>query len=64
MLIVPNTPENRTVQQAVASMAVEGMYFDREFLSEILKVANGEKTSEELRKEIIKKYTQQNNLTV
>lgn len=33
------------------------MYLDEEFLKELIKVANGEKTHEELRQEVIKKYT-------
>ena len=38
-------------------MAVEGMYLDGEFINEMLKVANGEKTTEQLRQKILEKYT-------
>ena len=55
-MLVENTKENRNVQRAVATMAVEGMYFDESFIQEIIKVSNGEKTSEELRQEIIRKH--------
>lgn len=44
---------NRNV---VATMAIENMYFDKSFLNQIIKVDKGEKTTEELRREIIKKY--------
>lgn len=36
-------------------MAIENMYLDEAFVKEMLKVANGEKTSEELRQEVIRK---------
>jgi hypothetical protein len=55
-MIVENTKQNREVAQAVSSMAIEDMYISSKFVSELLKVANGEKSSEELRQEVIKKY--------
>lgn len=55
-MLVPNTAENRSVRNVVATMAVENMHFSEEFVTELLKVANGEKTSEELRQEVIKRY--------
>lgn len=55
-MIVQNTDENKKLAQAVASMAIEDMYFNKEFVDELVKVANGEKTSEELRQEVIKEY--------
>ena len=58
-MIVENTKATRSVQQAVATMAISGMYFDKEFIEEMIKVANGEKTTEELRQEIIDKYKQE-----
>ena len=56
MVKVKNTKENRTVRNAVASLAISNMYFDEKLINELLMVANGQKTSEELRSEIIKKY--------
>jgi hypothetical protein len=56
-MMVDNTKSNRQLSQAVASMAMEEMYFNEEFIKELLKVSNGEKTTEELRQEIIKQYT-------
>ncbi len=37
-------------------MAIEDMYFSEDFLNEIVKISKGEKTYEELRQEVIKKY--------
>lgn len=55
-MLVENTKNNKTVINVVATMAIEEMYLSEEFVSELIKVANGEKTSEELRREVIKKY--------
>lgn len=56
-MIVENTKQNRQLAQVVASMAIEEMYLSKEFIEKLIKVANGEKTSEELRQEVIRKYT-------
>jgi len=37
-------------------MAIENMHLSKDFITELVKVANGEKTSEELRQEVIRKY--------
>lgn len=55
-MLVKNTKENRTVRNAAATMAISGMYADEEFIKELLKVANGERSSEDLRQEVIRKY--------
>lgn len=55
-MLVDNTRENREIKNVAATMAIEDMYFSKEFISEMIKVSKGEKTSEELRREIIKKY--------
>lgn len=55
-MLVENTKSTQTVRNVVATMAIEEMYLSEEFVSELIKVANGEKTSEELRQEVIKKY--------
>ena len=57
MIIVENTKENRAVQQAVASLAIEGMYVSKDFVNTMLQVARGEKTEEEVIEEIKQKYT-------
>lgn len=55
-MLVENTKQNGSVQSVVATMAIENMYLSKEFVNELIKVANGEKSSEELRQEVIKKY--------
>ena len=55
-MLVENNENTRSVQRVVASMAIEEMYFDETFVKELIKIANGEKTSEQLRQEVIKKY--------
>jgi len=57
MMIVKNTKENRTVRDAVANLACSGMYVDEEFIKELLKVANGEKSSEQLLEEVRQRYS-------
>jgi predicted nucleic acid-binding protein len=56
-MIIDNAKSNKQLAQVIASMAIEEMYFSEEFIKELLKVSNGEKTTEELRREIIEKYT-------
>lgn len=44
------------IQNVTATMAIEGMYFNRDFLQKMMQVSRGELTTEEVRQEIIKKY--------
>lgn len=44
------------VKNVVSTMAIEEMFFSRKFLDDMIKVANGELSSEEVRKAVIKKY--------
>jgi len=55
-MYIDNTKENRTLKNVIASMAIEEMYFSEDFIKEMLKVNKGEKTTEELRQELLKKY--------
>lgn len=55
-MIVDNNEEMRKIQNVVATMAIENMYLDKEFVNKLIKIANGEMTSEELRQEVIAKY--------
>jgi hypothetical protein len=41
MLVVKNTKENRALQQVVATMSIEDMYFDKDFLGKMLQVSKG-----------------------
>ena len=45
-----------TVKNVASTMAIEDMYFKKEFLLDMVKAANGEKTYEEIRKAVLKKY--------
>lgn len=53
-MIINKQPKR--VTDVVATMAIEDMYLSREFVDELVMVANGKRTSESLRQEVIKKY--------
>lgn len=55
-MIIANTKKTREIRNVAATMAIENMYLSKSFVQELIKVANGEKTSEELRQEVIRKY--------
>jgi predicted nucleic acid-binding protein len=55
-MVIENTKSNQQLAQVIASMAIEEMYVSQDFMQELLKVSKGEKTTEELRQEVIKKY--------
>ena len=44
------------IQNVTATMAIEGMYFNLDFLQKMMQVSRGELTTEEVRQEVIKKY--------
>ena len=58
-MIIKNTEAGRKVQQVAATMAISDMYLSKEFIEKLLKVSEGEMTSEELRKEVLKEYAQE-----
>ena len=58
-MIIKNTEAGRIVQQVAATMAISDMYLSKEFIEKLLKVSNGEMPSEQLRKEVLKEYTQE-----
>ena len=58
-MIIKNTEAGRKVQQVAATMAISDMYVSKEFIEKLLKVSNGEMTSEQLRKEVLKEYAQE-----
>lgn len=58
-MFIKNTEAGRIVQRVAATMAIEDMYLSKEFIEKLLKVGNGEMTSEELRKEVLKEYAQE-----
>ena len=55
IMLVKNTEATRNVRNAIASMAIEEMYFNKEFVLKLIEVAEGKKTYEGLRKEMINK---------
>ena len=55
-MVVENTENMRNLKKVIASIAIENMYVSKDFLSELIKVERGEKTSEQIRKEVIKKH--------
>ena len=55
-MLLENTKENREIRDVLATLAIENMYVSKEFVEELLKVSRGEKTTEELRQEVIRKY--------
>lgn len=58
-MIIKNTEAGRKVQQVAATMAISDMYLSKAFIEKLLKVSNGEMTSEQLRKEVLKEYAQE-----
>ena len=56
MIILENTKDNQDIRNAVASMAIENMFFDEDFIMELVKVSKGEKTDEEMIREIKQEY--------
>lgn len=56
MITVVNNTKVRQLKNVLGSMAIENMYLDETFINEMIKVANGEKSSEELRQEVIAEY--------
>jgi len=55
-MIVENTEGMRETKKVAASMAIENMFVSQEFLLELAKVDNGEKTIEEFIQEVVKKH--------
>lgn len=55
-MTVKNTISTENISKVAATMAIENMSLNNGFVKELIKVANGEKTSEELRQEVIAKY--------
>jgi hypothetical protein len=52
-----NNPEKlRNIEYVVSTMAIEDMPVDRGFVTELVKIANGEKTVEKLIQELKEEY--------
>lgn len=55
-MTVKCTEKNQSVKNVIATMAVEDTYLSKEFVSKLIEVASGKRSSEELRQEVIRKY--------
>ena len=55
-MIIKNTKAGRKVQQVAATMAISDMYVSKEFIEKLLKVSNGEMTTDDLIQELNDKY--------
>lgn len=56
LMIIENTEAGRIVQRVAATMAIEDMYLSNEFIEKLLKVNNGEMTTDDLIQELNDKY--------
>lgn len=56
IMTVENVSNSREIRNVAATMAIENMYLSKAFIEELVKISNGEKTSEQLRQEVIRKY--------
>lgn len=55
-MYVKNNENNRQIRNVASSLAIENMYLSENFIKQLIEVGEGEKTSEELRQEVIKEY--------
>lgn len=55
-MIIKNTETGRKVRQVAATMAISDMYLSKEFIEKLLKVSNGEMTTDDLIQELNDKY--------
>ncbi len=56
---VKDTDAARKVRDVVASMAIEDMYFSKEFIIKLIEAGEGKRTYEELIEEVKNKYARQ-----
>lgn len=52
-----NMNVTRGLRDVLSTLAIEDMYLKKDFVRELVMIENGEKTSEQLRQEVIRKYT-------
>ena len=53
---VLDTKAARDIKKVVSTMAIENMFFSKDFIEKMMKVADGELSSEDIRQEVLKKY--------
>ena len=63
-MIIKNTEAGRKEQQLAATMAISDMYLSKEFIEKILKVNNGEMTTDDLIQELNNKYAKINKSNI
>ncbi len=52
-MLVPNTKKNRDIAYVASTMAIEGMPLSREMVTDLMRMAKGEVTGEQLRREVL-----------
>jgi len=52
-MIVSNTKSNRDIAYVAATMAIEGMPLSHKEIDDLMRAANGETSTEQLRKELL-----------
>ena len=62
-MIIKNTEAGK-VQQVAATMAISDMYLSKEFIEKLLKVSNGEMTTDDLIQELNNKYAKINKSNI
>jgi hypothetical protein len=55
-MVIENTDSTIKVRNVAATMAIEDMYLDEDFIREMIKVANDEKSADDVIKEIVQEY--------
>ncbi|MBR3624431.1 MAG: hypothetical protein IKN43_13915 [Selenomonadaceae bacterium] len=55
-MLVPYTENNRQIQQAVASLAIENMYLSKSFINKLIEIGDDERAEDELLQDVIRKY--------
>ena len=63
-MIIKNTEAGRIVQRVAATMAISDMYLSKEFIEKLLKVNNGEMTTDDLIQELNNKYAKINKSNI
>ncbi len=58
-MVIDKSKKNKDIRNVIATMSIENMHLSKGFIAELIKVSNGEKTSEQLRQEVIQKYARQ-----
>ena len=63
-MIIENTEAGRIVQRVAATMAISDMYVSKDFIEKLLKVSNGEMTTDDLIQELNNKYAKINKSNI